>query len=351
MNHERRSETLWHAIQPIEEEAIIELSDHDSGVQPSDNQDSAQKIDALATWKSVDGKANDAYANLSRIWADPASRTYVILRQSRFPFYVLLSLVPTFGAIWLAEYTTTQIDASFLSIVLPIAFGIAAFGIEWLIEQGLAEPRTTNALSDACETIQKTLSYVIITDGGKCINVELNHISQGLKNSGRNVVGCLETVFLIWRKMMLLPYLIDKDWNFFKFANIVRHDKRVVSSVFHAILLVSALVLTLFLVKIESPVSQSALISGWVVFATFLFRIRRFFRIRMTRFLKEISAGLREYETPNGSQTWASVIAEYDPLPVVAEKFKVALDNLHKSPFGAIGTTTSHAEGPTALFG
>ncbi|ADM08466.1 excinuclease ABC subunit B [Parvularcula bermudensis HTCC2503] len=301
---------------------------------------------------TFDSQARKFADEFREIWKNPEGNLHKALMQrtlnSRVFGAFLVGLLATtiLGALFdlTAGLSMTQMVIGRAASVAVMGFGLAMLilTLRWNETH-----RAQLIIEQACSAISDGLVERILRSRAEEIHRHINHLSFTKRDGhGSDPQQCVVEVSNLWREISLIPYLLDKEWKIFKYAFVMKNERRrtrpffIVSLIgYSALYVLAGIIAALALHNEGQPTLRAAIAGGtvaffgWAQFMVMAMVIRNQMRDRMSHFVAEIEERLGYYfgDGKSGKEEWMSVIARYDPAPIVGKKLKDAYEFIARS--------------------
>lgn len=328
---------------PLAEELPVETSD----AQPAPLEYSAERTPTTVkeTWRLVDASAREFCASVDKIWKDPNGPTFAVLRQKgmfkglwRCFFASVLVALLTWGACKMVDTLLLGGQGqkmTLMGIELALALALTIGGLlfwAWYRDDSVA-PKTDHKMSILQNEINGRFVARLIESGPREINLHKSHLKIESNDGRTSTRNCVNELVLAWRKMQLIPYIIEPEWQFFKWVEVRRHSKKnraprhygFVGLVASAYLSLAAFVQ---FSAMGAALTPGPFIAGAISMAFFASAWRRYITGRMNKFLDLIEYEITYYSGDGQAkpETWEEVIADYDPTPDLADALQDSYD-------------------------
>jgi hypothetical protein len=296
-----------------------------------------QAFDPTTNWQSVDSASKQFCKSLTGLWEDQTGHVNRVLLQKSILRCMVISLAAGMCGLVVAnliakEFVQLGVIGTVLSLLIT---GVIALAACLVFEKHVVADKTALTLEKLGSAISDRLVEKIITEGSAEIKRHILHLKLGDKDSGATAVACMQTVFRVWREMYLIPYILQKEWEIFRFAKVLKTERRVARVWYRCFLLaVTAAFAVIVGAKIAyadefaPSIGGAALSGGWISFLIVAVRCRLFLLRRMEIFVGEIERR-SSYHLGDGAKSptlWQEIIAQSDPAPTIAHKLKEAYD-------------------------
>ncbi|MEX0645383.1 MAG: hypothetical protein WD076_08730 [Parvularculaceae bacterium] len=295
-------------------------------------------IDPFETWKKADDGAKQFAARLGGLWKEGSGFAYAALTQAHFFKFLAAAVAAAALISCLVYFTLIENDwryfvqgVEIVKIAFVLGGGVASFTTGQLIVHISFSESIKRKASDLSNSLQDQMRREIILTCGHLIASGIQRLDIGQDDSGARAEDCLKGVFLAWRRIQLIPYILKRDWPAFRNPNVFRRDKKEIRDWFRwtvALVSIGFISLGLFagLYLHDAPMA-TACIAGEAAFIPAAILLRNYFRRRAFLLVAKIEEGLeRHLISETEHRLWTEEIADFDPLPQVARKHREALN-------------------------